>query len=303
MESIKGMVFNIQRYSIDDGPGIRTTVFLKGCPLRCLWCSNPESQNPCPEIAHRESSCKRCGRCVEVCPVQAISLTEGAIRIDRNLCDNCGECVSECPHEALKIFGKEMTVDEVFAVVRKDKDYYKVTGGGVTVSGGEPLAQAEFAAALLKRCQEAGIHTCLDTSGYGAQPDLEKILPYTALVLFDLKHMDPVLHREYTGCDNELVLRNLELVVKNGTPLIIRIPLIPGHNDSDEQLAAFARVAAEVAKGAPVNIMPYHRYGTGKYKMLDLPYQLDDLKPPAEERLQRAKEIFNSFGLECEIKI
>ena len=255
------------------------------------------------EIAHRDSSCFQCGRCLEVCTAQAISLKDGAIRIDRKLCRACGECVLVCAPGALKIFGKEMSVDEVLAEVSKDKDYYKVTGGGVTVSGGEPLAQAEFTTAILKRCQEAGMHTCLDTSGFGDQSDLEKILPYTALVLFDLKHMDPDLHRQNTGCDRGPVLRNLELVVESGTPLIIRIPLIPGYNDSDEQLTAFARAAAELGKGAPVNIMPYHRYGTGKYKMLDLPYHLEDLKPPAEERLQSAKKIFSSFGVECEVKI
>ena len=164
MESIKGWSLISSVTALTTGPDQDHR--FKGLPIAVPLVFKPGIAESCPEIAHRESSCKRCGRCVEVCPVQAISLTEGAIRIDRNLCDNCGECVSECPHEALKNFGKEMTVEEVFAVVRKDRDYYKVTGGGVTVSGGEPLSQAEFTAALFKRCQEAGIHTCLDTSGY-----------------------------------------------------------------------------------------------------------------------------------------
>ncbi|MDY6825602.1 MAG: glycyl-radical enzyme activating protein [Bacillota bacterium] len=303
MEAIKGNIFNIQRYSIDDGPGIRTTVFMKGCPLSCLWCSNPESQKSIPELSHRDHSCNHCGKCVEVCELKAIMSTDNGVNIDRDLCNCCGKCVDVCDPGALKIFGQAVTVDEVFEQITKDRDYYKITGGGITASGGEPLAQPEFVSALFKKCCEAGIHTCMDTSGYGSIEALEKVLPFTRLVLFDLKHMDPDLHRKYTGCDNAPVIRNLKRIVNEGTTFIIRIPLIPGVNDLDDQVKAFARAVVGIAGSTEINIMPYHRYGQGKYKVLDRTYPLGELEPPTDEKLNSVKEIFQSFGLNCEVKV
>lgn len=301
MENNTGIVFNIQRYSIDDGPGVRTTVFMKGCPLACLWCSNPESQCGLPEVTYRYTSCKRCGTCVKVCPEQAVTLSNDGVHIDRVKCTVCGKCVKNCLPEALQISGKRMTLDEVWKVVKKDADYYEASGGGVTASGGEILAQADFVAALLKRCREAGYHTCADTSGFGDPAALLKILEYADLVYFDLKHMDPEAHRQYMGQSNELILNNLKLVVKTGVPLVIRAPLIPGYNNSDENLRAMAAKVAEIAKDSVVNLLPYHRYGANKYRMIDMTYQLEDVPELTSDELLHAKEIIESYGLKCEI--
>jgi len=298
---MEGIVFNIQRYSIDDGPGVRTTVFLKGCPLTCLWCSNPESQNPMPEIIYRYTSCKKCGTCVKVCPEHAITLDEDGVHIDRKACTKCGKCVEACLHQALQMSGKKMTVDEVLNIVKRDMDYYEASGGGVTASGGEILVQADFVAELFRRCQELNIHTCADTSGYGSQEAMEKILEYSNLVYFDLKHMDPEEHKKLCGQSNELILRNLALVVAKGVPVVIRVPLIPGYNNSEENLRALAKTVVDITKDAPVNLLPYHRYGANKYRMLDLKYQLEGVKEPTKEELEKAKSIIESYGLKCQI--
>ena len=301
MENITGIVFNIQRYSIDDGPGVRTTVFLKGCPLTCLWCSNPESQCGKPEVTYRYTSCKRCGTCVKVCPVGAVTLTEDGVHIDRDKCTVCGACVKSCDPQALQISGKAMTVDEVFKVVKKDADYYEASGGGVTASGGEILAQADFVAELFKKCREAGYHTNADTSGFGDPAALDKILEYADLVYFDLKHMDTVKHREYCGQSNELILSNLKRVAEKGVPAVIRVPLIPGYNNSEENLRALAQTVRDIMPNAPVNLLPYHRYGANKYRMLDMTYQLECVPELTQDELNRAKEVIESYGLKCDI--
>jgi pyruvate formate lyase activating enzyme len=301
MENIEGIVFNIQRYSIDDGPGLRTTVFLKGCPLTCLWCSNPESQNPAPEVTYRYTSCKQCGTCVKVCPVHAVTLEEDGVHIDRKACTKCEECIKNCVPKALQMSGKKMTVDEVFKIVKKDADYYEASGGGVTCSGGEILMQPEFVAELFKRSRQAGYHTCADTSGFGDPAAMEKILEHASLVYFDLKHLDPAEHMKYTGVSNDLILKNLELVVKKGVPVVIRVPLIPGYNNSDENLKALAKTVSEIAQGAPVNILPYHRYGANKYRMIDMTYQLDNVPELTQQELDHARSIIESFGLKCDI--
>ena len=299
--SITGIVFNIQRYSIDDGPGVRTTVFLKGCPLTCLWCSNPESQNPLPEISWRYTSCKHCGTCAITCPEKAIALDGGDVRVDHKLCNRCGKCVEACVPEALSISGKRMTVEEVFNVVKRDFDYYEASGGGVTASGGEILGQADFVSALFKRCREERIGTCADTSGFGDGAALEKILEYSDLVLFDLKHMDPDEHKRACGQTNELILKNLELAVKSAARIIIRVPLIPEFNTSDEALSGIARAVRDKTRDAEVNIMPYHRYGANKYRMIGKKYSLDELRELLHQEKTHAKEIFESFGLNCEV--
>ena len=301
MENIEGIIFNIQRYSIDDGPGVRTTVFFKGCPLSCLWCSNPESQNPLPAVTYRYTSCKRCGTCVKTCPLGIITLEEDGVHIDRKACDRCGKCVEACVHEALRMSGEKMTVDEVFNIVKRDIDFYKVSGGGVTASGGEILMQADFVAELFKRCREEDIHTCADTSGFGKKEAMEKVLTYSDLVYYDLKHMDPVEHERQCGQSNELILNNLALVVEKKVPMVIRVPLIPGFNNSDENIEAIAKTVARLTKEAPVNIMPYHNYGANKYRMIDMEYSLDDVITPSKEELDRTKQIIESYGLKCEI--
>ena len=301
MSNLEGIVFNIQRYSIDDGPGVRTTVFLKGCPLTCLWCSNPESQNMQPEVSWRYTSCKQCGACANTCPDKAIRLDGGEVHIDRKLCKRCEKCVEACLPEALSMSGKKMTVDEVFKVVKRDYDYYEASGGGVTASGGEILGQADFVTALFKRCREEGIGTCADTSGFGEGAALEKILEYSDLLLFDIKHMDPDEHKRACGQSNATVIDNLELAVKSGVKVIVHIPLIPDYNTSDEALTAIAEAVRAKTGDAEVNIMPYHSYGANKYRMLGKEYPLEGLRELMHQEKTRAQEIFESFGLKCEV--
>ena len=231
------MVFNIQHYAIQDGPGVRTTVFLKGCPLRCWWCSNPESQNSFPEVAHSDSLCNKCGKCLDVCDVRAIRLDDSHIEINRDTCNTCGKCVEVCSMGALKIYGRQMTLEEVLDEVRKETLFYWNSGGGVTASGGEPLSQSEFVSELFRYCQRSGIHTVLDTCGFAKNYELKRVLSYTDLVLYDLKFIDSAAHKEFTGHSNEPVLDNAKIIAKSGVPIIIRIPLIPDINDSEDNMS------------------------------------------------------------------
>lgn len=304
--TITGIIFNIQRFSIQDGPGIRTTVFLKGCPLRCLWCSNPESQSSIPEVAHRDSLCNGCANCLKACDQEAISLTSNnggsTITIDRERCTNCGRCVDTCTAGALRVYGQTMSIDEVLDEVRRDMAYYSNSGGGITVGGGEPLSQADFVAELFRRCRNIGIHTIIDTCGYGNVSDLEKVLPQTDLVLYDLKVMNSKEHRKFTKKFNKVILHNIRLIVEREVPMIIRIPFIPGVNVSKENLSQIARFVSELDRGRHVDLLPYHRFGESKYKMLDRPYELTGVKPPDEEQLERALEILRQFNLDCAIQ-
>ena len=299
---ITGKIFNIQRYSIDDGPGIRTTVFLKGCPLRCKWCSNPESQNAWPEIVHRDSFCHRCGTCITACPEKAIVLGDKGIEIDRQRCTNCGRCAEVCPYNALEMVGQEMLVDDVLSEVRRDAEYYRVSGGGVTASGGEPLSQADFVAELFARCGEEGIHTCLDTSGYASPGAFKKVLAYTNIVFFDIKHTDPERHEEMTKHQNGVILDNLQIVVKSGVDVIIRIPVLSGLNSTVEEMADTAKLIRDSGLNK-VHLLPYHKYGVGKYEMLDREYPLEDLVPPAPEELEAIVRMMNKYSLDCEVRI
>lgn len=304
IDELKGHIFNIQRYSTGDGPGIRTTVFLKGCPLTCLWCANPESQKSLPEVGHRDALCKRCGRCIELCGQRAISFNDDGkgVRIDRKLCNNCGDCVGVCTEGALVMLGKDISVEEVFDEVRRDVIFYGNTGGGVTASGGEPLSQAAFVAGLFQRCHESGIPTALDTSGYAPHSALKQVLGHTDLVLFDLKCMDNDESMAAVGQPNKLILENAEYVMKSGVPVIIRIPLIPGITEKKENLRSIAEFVKRVNPDTPVNVLPYHRFGVSKYRMMDMEYKLDGLEPLSKERIAEAVEIFTSLGLKCEIE-
>ncbi len=261
----KGCVFNIERFAIRDGPGIRTTVFFVGCPLRCLWCSNPESMKPFPQLFYFENLCARCYRCIDACPNKASTVTpEGAIAIDRSLCKNCGECIEACPNKARIMSGKYMTVEEVLDEVKRDSLFYQNSGGGITASGGEPTYQPEFLEHLFAASHQSAIHTCLDTTGLVDTDVLKRILEQTDLVLYDIKHMDPEKHKEYTGVDNALILENAR-VVAAGRPMIIRVPLVPGHNDSEENLKALAVFMAELGISR-IDILPYHSLGKLKYE-------------------------------------
>jgi pyruvate formate lyase activating enzyme len=297
-----GLVFNIQRYSTQDGPGIRTVVFLKGCPLRCWWCSNPESQQPYPEVGHSDSLCNQCQLCVSSCKINAITMDKNrGIRIDRKLCINCGACVEVCPLQAIKVYGQEMTVKEVLQIVEKDRIFYHNSGGGVTASGGEPLCQPDFVADLFQICLDKGIHTVLETCGCVDIGNIEKVLPYTRLVLYDIKHADSKVHKKVTGRSNEQIIRNFEFIARKGVPLAVRVPLIPGINDTDEDIKSIAHIITEYMSEPKVELMPYHRYGMGKYQMLDRRYKLNKLVPQGGDDLERIKSVFKSSGVEPSI--
>ncbi|MBO4862131.1 MAG: glycyl-radical enzyme activating protein [Firmicutes bacterium] len=299
MSAIKGQIFNIQHFSTEDGPGVRTTVFLKGCPLRCLWCANPESQKAVRQLANRSALCIKCGCCIKNCPNEALSVKDGAISIDRGKCVSCGTCVNVCPSRAMFFYGEEKTVDQVFEEVMRDKGFYESSGGGVTCSGGECMMQADFVGELFRRCKERGIHTTLDTCGHFPSEGLEKVLPHTDLVLYDIKHMDSGKHREFTGVGNELILQNLKLILDASIKVFIRVPVIPSYNDSVESLMAIAGFIKELDPSLHVDLLPYHRFGLAKYKMLDMPYLPEDVSSPTEEQKESYKRIFINLGLDC----
>ena len=299
--SLMGMIFDIQRFSINDGPGIRTTVFFKGCPLTCLWCDNPESQKSQPQLLYFDLLCVKCYRCVAACPTGATTMAaDGSIAIDRELCEACGTCVQECTSEARAISGKLMTVDEVLDIVKKDSLFYRNSGGGVTASGGEPTSQPVFLEEFFKRCQEGGLHTTLDTCGYVRWEVLERVLEHVDLVLLDIKHMDPATHIALTGVDNKLILENAKKIVEKGKPVILRLPLIPGCNDSEENIKAVAEFAVQIG-ARRLDVVPYHELGTKKYERLGLEYKLSGVKPYKEEQVAAIKQKFESYGLDVSI--
>jgi len=296
---IKGLVFNIQRYSIHDGPGIRSTVFFKGCPLRCKWCSNPESLNPLAELMVRDTRCNGCGRCIRVCAPGALSLAASGLRLDRGKCDLCLKCIEACWEDAIELAGRQMSVGEVVEECSKDELFYRNSGGGVTLSGGEPLLQADFALDLLSRLKERGFNTALDTCGHIPWETLEKALAYTDLVLFDIKHIDAEEHRDGTGTDNKLILSNLEkATAANKSRIWIRVPVIPGYNDSDQYMQSLAG-RLQGMKAEKVSVLGYHEWGRTKYQSLGKAYQLSGRKPLTEERMCEIIGIFKSKGLDA----
>jgi pyruvate formate lyase activating enzyme len=297
----KGTIFDIKKFAIHDGPGIRTTVFFKGCPLRCLWCHNPEGISPAPEIMVFSGRClKGCRDCLAACPRQALSKRR-AIALDRSRCDGCGLCVTACPAEALQATGREMDVDEVMAELEKDAPFYRESGGGATFSGGEPLQQPAFLGELLSACHERGLHAAVDTSGQAPFSAFERIMPLTDLFLFDLKIVDDAGHRRLTGVSNRLILENLERLSRAGAPLAVRMPLVPGCNDSARDLEQAAGLCAGLPKRHPVHLLPYHRGYTGKLARLGMAAPLAATLPPEPAAVNRAKEIFQNRGLTVQI--
>lgn len=299
----KGLIFNIQHYSLHDGPGIRTTVFMKGCPLSCLWCSNPESIRADPQIGFHKQKCVRDYRCREVCPLNAVSVSEpgGLPAFDRDTCSGCSErpCIAACISGALELRGKELDVDELWREVEADRLFYRNSGGGLTLSGGEPTLQPEFTRRFFRKCQEKGVHTVLDTSGYVKWEVLEEILEHTDLVLFDLKHMDSFRHRQLTGVPNEMILENADMISSAAkVPIIIRMPLIPGLNDSDSNIKSTAEFVKEIG-AAEIILLPFHRLGMGKYEMIGRKYAIEDVSPPTEDCLSRISETFQSYEIAC----
>jgi len=289
----KGLIFNIQRFSTEDGPGIRTTVFMKGCPLRCIWCHNPEGLNSYPEIMWYESKCIGCGECVRSCPNKAIIATSKGLITEREKCQSCGKCTEVCPSGAREMVGRFFTVEEVVRDVKKDKIFYDKSGGGVTISGGEPCLQWEFIRDLLRECKNIGIHTALDTSGYVKWEILSKILVFSDLVLYDLKLVDEVKHQEYTGVKSRLIWDNVKKISQLGLPIWIRIPIIPGYTDDVKNIRALAEIIKELENIERIDLLPYHRLGEAKYKRLGLKYPLEGLEPPSEEEMEEFRKIMD----------
>jgi pyruvate formate lyase activating enzyme len=299
-----GIVFNVQFFNLHDGPGIRTLVFLKGCPLRCRWCCNPESLDRRPQLGILNLKCDRCLKCLAACPIGAVSVGgDGLPRVDRQKCTACGECVPLCLPGALTIYGRRMNAAEVLEEVRRDKPFYDGSGGGVTATGGEPLLQASFVRAIFELCHQDGIHTCLETSGYGDAGAWQQILPVTDYVLFDLKHLDTQRHCDLTERPNRLILSAARTVASHGIPLMFRMPLVPGHNDdcaNIEQTASFLK-----SLGSPsvqgIELMPYHRLGTAKYETLGMPLPLANLAPPTAAAVEAVRQSFETQGVSCRV--
>ena len=299
-------VFNVQTYSIHDGPGIRVTVFVKGCPLRCRWCANPESNLARPQLMTYAAKCTACGRCVAACPQKAVSIgtlhDKPCAITDRELCVECGACVDICPCEAREIVGREKTVREVLEQVLKDKLFIDASGGGMTVSGGECLAHPDFTEALLYAAKEQGLHTAIESSSFASEAVFDQVLRYVDLALLDIKHMDSDIHRELTGVPNEQILSNIRHAVhdlkKNVT---VRVPTIPGYNDSEENIRATARfVKEELGPDVGIHLLPYHRLGESKNESLGKVMDLS-VSVPSDEHMQDLKRIVESYGLYCQI--
>ena len=297
----KGLVFDIKRYAIHDGPGIRTTVFLKGCPLECPWCHNPEGVATGRQMIWRAERCLGCRHCEQACPTGAISFARDGLRLDRALCDTCGKCVAVCYPHALELIGREMTVAQVMQEVEKDIVVYDQSGGGVTFSGGEPLMQPDFLLAALQACRRHSIHTAVDTSGYGDTATLMRIAGDVDLFLWDLKIMDEERHRDLTGVPNSRILENLQKLSRNGKPVVVRITLIPGINDDDENLSRLGEFTSGLENVTRIDILPYHRAWVDKYKRLHGTAEPFDGRPPSGEALRAAGDRLAGLGLKTHI--
>lgn len=291
-----GVVFNIQKYSIHDGPGIRTTVFLKGCPLKCKWCHNPESQCFSKELIFYDHKCIGCGYCLKACNHKAIFKTNKGMVFDKNLCISCGACSDICPTNARAMVGKDITKDEVIKEIEKDRVFYDESKGGVTFSGGEPLMQGDFLQSILIDCKNKRLHTTVDTSGFASREVLDKIVPYVDLFLYDIKAVDDEIHKQYVGVSNKIILDNLKYLVSLGKRIFIRIPVIPTVNDGEKEVENFIQFFNAVKGFEQINLLPYHHISSEKYKRLDKVYELEDIKEPTEDKMNHIKERFEKSG-------
>lgn len=289
VQELTGWVSNIQRFCVHDGDGIRTTVFLQDCPLACRWCANPENLTPGVKLKYNESLCTGCGACIRVCPQSAIAQAGKAVRIDRGKCIVCGVCARACPSGALSLVGAQMSARQVLGEVLRDRAFYRQSGGGLTVSGGECMAQPRFTAALLHLARQEGLHTAIETCGFAPWEDFEALLPDLDLVLYDLKHTDEHIHERQTGMRNTHILVNLQRLGESGVRLIVRVPVIAGVNDSRDNLVQTARLAA--AAGAErIELLPCHQLGERKYELLGLPYAGGELRAPDDGALEAMRE-------------
>jgi pyruvate formate lyase activating enzyme len=293
-----GLIFNIQRYSLHDGPGIRTTIFLKGCPLHCEWCSNPEGINPWPELMIFDTKCIACFRCVEACPTSSICEIQGKRVIDRGTCNSCFDCVAVCPSGALVKTGTSYSVEEILEEIEKDRLFFINSGGGITFSGGEPLLQADFTREVFKKCRQKAIHTALDTTGHVSWETMKKVLECTDLVLYDIKHMDSAVHKKATDFGNQLILKNFKKTAKM-VRTWVRIPLIPGFNDSEEFIKRLCGVILELGEGKieKISLLPYHSWGEQKYEKLGRAYAYGKTSSDREVRLDELKAVIGNFRI------
>ena len=305
METIvpqSAIITNIQGFSIHDGPGIRTVVFFKGCPLSCKWCANPECISIRPQVGFIETLCAHCGTCMDICTNSAIRRAEGRHRIDYSSCKSCGNCRDHCSYGALVRYGESMTLAAVWDEVRRDKMFYDESGGGVTVSGGEPLLRPAFVRELFELCRQERIDTCVETCGYVDPEALLEVIPVTDHFLFDLKQMDPKSHRKHTGRSNRKILKNAALLIERGANVLFRQPLIPGINNSIENIEATARFLTGLGKNAArLQIMPFHRMGQSKYRALNMLYTMEGIGAAEDEQAEAARKAYIQRGIDCSI--
>jgi pyruvate formate lyase activating enzyme len=305
MSQLTGTIFDIKKFAIHDGPGIRTTVFFQGCPLSCWWCHNPESQSHSPVLLYRANRCVMCATCVETCPQNGIKITRSAdgniAATDRTKCDVCGECAEVCYHGAREVSGREMTVEDVLAEIERDVPFYDQSGGGVTFSGGEPLLQRRFLIELLRECKLREINTAVDTSGFAAWDTINQIRANVDLFLYDLKVIDDDRHKNFTGVSNKLILQNLNRLAWSGSQIEIRIPLIPEINDDAENLEGTAAFLADLPNISGVELMAYHHIAEAKYQSLGMEYYLKGTSPPTTNTMLTAAQYFEDVGLKVKI--
>ena len=288
----KGKIFNIQRFSTHDGPGIRTTVFMKGCALRCFWCQNPESQRIEPELLHNAEDCVACGRCASVCRIGAVKQGTAKAEVDRSRCTGCGDCIAACPEDSFSVAGKDMTVDEVLSELLKDRTQYLNSGGGVTLSGGDPLFQHVFSSALLKACKAKGLHTLAETCGYADRTVIKNIAPHVDIFFYDIKTLDNEKHKSGTGVGNAGIIENARWLAGAGKKTVLRMPMIPGFNDNEKEVKSLVSFARELGLGpADTDLLQYNPLGEAKYERLGRPAEQRFLQPQSDEYFMYLKSL------------